>query len=253
MHILGWIHPFFGVLEPELTFSKNENYGDSAANETNDNPTKSGAIATVLLDRRILSLGLASCFFEGSMYLFVFFWTPALKAAHVASGATAGLPLGMIFACFMGSIMIGSLSFNLVVSTYQWISHARLLTIVFATASSSLLVPILVKDEYLTFYGFCIFEACVGMYWPSMGFLKGRLIDDGNRAQVYSVMRIPLNIFVVVALAMVEEGPEYRLVLYAWECLNSFHKAYWSKLQGYCLPHLLWPPSHDVWNPTSSC
>ena len=49
-----------------------ENYGDSHQGATSDIPVKN-ALKTVLTDKRILTLGLASCFFEGSMYLFVFF------------------------------------------------------------------------------------------------------------------------------------------------------------------------------------
>ena len=40
--------------------------------------------------------------FEGSMYTFVFLWTPAL------SPDGEHLPHGMIFACFMVSSMAGS-------------------------------------------------------------------------------------------------------------------------------------------------
>ncbi|RDW75170.1 putative major facilitator superfamily-containing protein 5 [Coleophoma cylindrospora] len=194
-----------------------ENYGDSGnVSETSNStvPAKN-VIKMVFTDQRILTLGLASCFFEGSMYLFVFFWTPALKAARSQASTNgdhhaAGLPLGMIFACFMASVMLGSLLFNLLVSKYRIISHSRLLTIIFATASSSLLVTVVVKDETLTFWSFCIFEACVGMYWPSVGYLKGRVIDDSVRARVYGLMRIPLNVFVVVALSLIQEGEAYR-------------------------------------------
>lgn len=192
-----------------------ENYGDSGitTSETSTAPAKD-VLKIVFTDKRILTLGLASCFFEGSMYLFVFFWTPALKAAQSQTqegkAPTTSLPLGMIFACFMGSVMLGSLAFNLLVSKYQLISHARLLTIIFASASSSLLVTVIVKDEALTFWSFCIFEACVGMYWPSVGYLKGRVIDDSVRARVYGLLRIPLNIFVVVALSLIKEGEVYR-------------------------------------------
>ncbi|CAL3962569.1 hypothetical protein PZA11_000309 [Diplocarpon coronariae] len=186
-----------------------ENYGDSyGASEASTVPQKD-ALKTFFTDKRVLSLGLASCFFEGSMYLFVFFWTPALKAAQAAAGSPE-LPLGMVFACFMGSVMAGSLAFNLIVSKYKLISHQRLLTIIFATASSSLLVTVIVKNEALTFWSFCLFEACVGMYWPSVGYLKGRYIEDGIRARIYGMLRIPLNIFVVVALSLIKEGPEYR-------------------------------------------
>ena len=44
------------------------------------------------------------------------------------------------------------------------------------------------------------------MYFPSVGYLKGRIVDDGVRATVYGVLRIPLNVFVVVALALTKEG-----------------------------------------------
>lgn len=190
----------------------NENYGDNHNAGEVDVPAKN-VLRIVFSDKRILTLGLASCFFEGSMYLFVFFWTPALKAAQSIDSAPV-LPLGTIFACFMASVMLGSLGFNLFVSRYQLISHSRLLTIIFATASSSLLVTIVVRDEALTFWSFCVFEACVGMYWPSVGYLKGRYIDDGIRARVYGMLRVPLNVFVVIALSLIEEGPEYRNLVF---------------------------------------
>ncbi|KAI9818838.1 MAG: hypothetical protein M1827_007659 [Pycnora praestabilis] len=205
-----------------------ENYGDSA-NKDSSVPATS-ALSAVLKDKRILTIGLASCFFEGSMYLFVFFWTPAMKASREALGLTASLPFGMIFACFMGSIMLGSLFFNLLVSSWGVITHGRLLTSIFAVASSSLLVTVMCKDERLTFWSFCLFEACVGMYWPSIGYLKGRIIDDGIRARVYGMLRIPLNVFVVFALSLTREGPQFRdtvfitcsgLLLLASGILNS--------------------------------
>ncbi len=173
-------------------------------------PAKS-VLKTVLTDRRILTLGLASCFFEGSMYLFVFFWTPALKTAAAAQlNGSAELPLGMIFATFMASVMLGSLLFNNLISSQRLLSPSRLLTIIFATASSSLLIPIVSKSETITFWSFCVFEMCVGMYWPSVGYLKGRIVEDGIRARVYGMLRIPLNVFVVVALGLVQEGEGYR-------------------------------------------
>jgi hypothetical protein len=149
------------------------------------------------------------------MYLFVFFWTPALKAARLnSSPLPTDLPLGMLFACFMASVMLGSLAFNLLVSKYQVISHSRLLTIIFATASSSLLITVIVQNEAITFWSFCVFEACVGMYFPSVGYLKGRFVEDGVRARVYGILRIPLNAFVVVALSLIKEGPEYRNLVF---------------------------------------
>lgn len=70
------------------------------------------------------------------------------------------------------------------------------------------------KDEAMTFWSFCVFEACVGVYWPSVGYLKGRFVDDGIRARVYGMLRIPLNAFVVIALSLIKEGPEYRNLVF---------------------------------------
>ena len=36
------------------------------------------------------------------------------------------------------------------------------------------------------------------------------MVEDGVRAQIYGVLRIPLNIFVVAALATTKEGDEHR-------------------------------------------
>lgn len=52
------------------------------------------------------------------------------------------------------------------------------------------------------------------MYWPSVGYLKGRFIDDGIRARVYGMLRIPLNAFVVVALSLIKEGDDYRNLVF---------------------------------------
>lgn len=48
------------------------------------------------------------------------------------------------------------------------------------------------------------------MYWPSVGILKGKVIEDGVRARIYGMLRIPLNVFVVMALGLVKEGEAYR-------------------------------------------
>ena len=39
-----------------------------------------------------------------------------------------------------------------------------------------------------------------------MGYMKGKVVGDGNRAHVYGLLRIPYNVFVVVALGLTREG-----------------------------------------------
>ena len=89
---------------------KTENYGDAAVSQKKDSKPEPSKVLSLLKDPRIVCLGLASTMFEGSMYLFVFFWSPALRSVQTTTG---GLPYGIIFASFMASILAASLAFNI--------------------------------------------------------------------------------------------------------------------------------------------
>ena len=161
----------------------------------------------VFSDGRILALGVTSCFFEGSMYLMIFFWSTASL-----SNANADLPFGLIFSNFMCSMMGGSVVFSLFTSKHSRESAAFILMSVLLTASACLLAVTMVDDEYVLFWALCIFEVCVGAYFPSMSYLKSEIVDDGSRGRVYSILRFPLNIFVVVAQSLDKEGRQPRSV-----------------------------------------
>lgn len=195
-----------------MTKQWNENHGDSASS-TPQNPDKS-TLAILRQDTRILGLGFISACFEGSMYLFIFFWSAALKSAHSLNPETSGsdLPFGLIFATFMCSMMLGSLLFSIFSSNIKGslFTNSSMLTLTIGLAGTCLMIPIFVKNETLTLICFCAYELCVGVYYPSMGAQKGKVIDDGVRAQIYGVLRIPLNVFVVAALATTREGDQHR-------------------------------------------
>ncbi|KAF2008956.1 major facilitator superfamily domain-containing protein 5 [Aaosphaeria arxii CBS 175.79] len=205
-----------------------ENYGGSRAGGAQEEhasllekqsadepaPTQS-AVWSVLKDKNILVLGLTSCFFEGSLFLFIFFKFPALLQAHKLSGSTTELPFGLIFAILMCSMMFGSMLYNHLTS----ISHSattsplpvtRLLIATLLVASLCFLLPTRIRCESVTLWCFCMFEVCCGIYYPLMGYLRGKLVDDGARASVYGFLRVPLNAFVVIALGMTKEGERHR-------------------------------------------
>lgn len=163
---------------------------------------------SILTDSQVISLGLACTTFEGSMYLFVFFWTPALKSVQTSSG---GLPYGIIFASFMASILASSLAFNMAMER-RLLKYSSLLLVIFCVAGLCFFLAARPGSEQSTFWIFCLFEAAVGLYWPCMGYLKGKLVDDGIRAQVYSILRIPLNVFVVMSLIFTGDGDSFGSV-----------------------------------------
>lgn len=153
--------------------------------------------------------------FEGSMYLFVFFWTPTIKAVQKTAGE---LPYGYIFSSFMASSMAAALIFNIVMQKRPF-KYSRLLIGILLAANFCFVKLAGPKTEDATFWLFCLFEACVGMYWPCTGYLKGRLVGDNDRAKVYGILRIPLNIFVVVSLFIAGDSRSFSKVFGACSML----------------------------------
>ncbi|KAF1828693.1 DUF791-domain-containing protein [Decorospora gaudefroyi] len=206
-----------------LTISRywEENYGSSnrRASETvgllqqeeaMPGPAVNSSLRMILRDRKILILALVSGFFEGSLFLFIFFKFPALKLSHKQAGSTDELPFGLIFAILMCSMMFGSLLYKYISTSTTPLPAQKILTSILTLASLCFFIPGHYRDERLTLWSFCIFELCCGVYYPAMGSLKSKLIEDGSRASIYGILRVPLNVFVVLALSTTKEGEAHR-------------------------------------------
>lgn len=182
------------------------------------------ALAAISGDPRVGLLGAMQSLFEASMYSFVFLWTPALSPDEQS------IPHGMIFATFMLSSMIGSsISSRLLARTDT--TPERYMQHVYLVAAVALSVPALVSaldavlgrgwlaeeggaEEVgmdlrgqLQYLAFNVFEACVGIFWPSMMKLRSQYVPEELRSTVMNVFRIPLNLFVCVILFNVQLFP----------------------------------------------
>ncbi|GBE88863.1 hypothetical protein BKA93DRAFT_497710 [Sparassis latifolia] len=177
------------------------------------------AFKIVRHDPQLLVIGLTQTCFEGSMYLFVFNWVPALQEASMDASS---LPLGYIFSCYMVAMMVGSLLYTSIVSYFQpsesagsdgpLTLHAKLSSLVCAVSALSFAISIESTQEHVRFWAFCVFEACVGLYYPVQGMLRGTLISNEHRATLSSLFRVPLNIFVVVSLLTGVSSARYMVL-----------------------------------------
>lgn len=157
-------------------------------------------------DRAVVVLGLGMCAMEGAMYAMILLWTPAIQSSRDAAYATGEAPLGLIFANFMCAMMLGSWLLELLTKLEHHsagISHWTQLAM--SVAASSLSLAVIMHGEAIRFLAFCVFELCVGVYMPAMAAMKQSLIGNQRRGQLYALMRLPLNIFVIGLLGMVGE------------------------------------------------
>jgi len=100
------------------------------------------------------------------------------------------LPLGYIFSAFMVSMMLGSLLYTSIVSHSlpdsdpPLVLHAKLSSLVCLVAALALAASKMTNNPMNRFWAFCVFEACVGIYYPVQGMLKGTMISNDHRATV---------------------------------------------------------------------
>mmetsp|Transcript_5039 Transcript_5039/g.10932 ORF Transcript_5039/g.10932 Transcript_5039/m.10932 type:complete len:498 (-) Transcript_5039:665-2158(-) len=195
-----------------------ENYGDESY--TSLGQQFSVAMKAIVSDRKIVLLGAMQSMFEASMYTFVFLWTPAL------SPSGEKIPHGMVFSCFMTACMAGSALTGMLMRRAK---VERFMVAVFVLSAVAMAVPFLFHLEHrdhdagsslvengkggITWEGrvqllaFCLFEGCIGVFWPSMMALRARYVPEELRSTIINIFRVPLNLFVCLGLYEVSNFP----------------------------------------------
>ena len=70
----------------------------------------------------------------------------------------------------------------------------------------------------LQLVAFCVFEAAVGLFWPSMMKMRSQHVPEDTRSTIINFFRIPLNLFVCVVLYNVRPRPQPPLASACSQC-----------------------------------
>jgi len=152
---------------------------------------------------KVFSLGISQSFFEASMYTFVFLWTPTLEEG-IKTLEMGDLPHGIIFSIFMICCMIGSSLYSIYSKYY---SVETILNFVYLISFLSFFIIIFTKNFYVALTSFLFFEGSVGIFWPCIGSLRSKLINEKYRSTIMNYFRIPTNIFVLIVLSHINDLP----------------------------------------------
>merc|ERR1712188_202012 len=69
-------------------------------------------------------------------------------------------------------------------------------------AAISHVTIVLTSNVVIRFFAFLGFEACVGLYFPLIGTLKGDIVPEDMRSTIYNIYRFPLNVAVLLPLLL---------------------------------------------------
>ena len=130
--------------------------------------------------------GLVQSLFGGSMYIFVFMWTPSLPDHYNP---------GVIFSCYMVAIMIGTCIFSELMKR-GW-SLSGIVCLVCGSAAVVLYIPALTEDPNIRLGSFILYEVIIGVWFPSYHSMRAEIVPDRGHATILSFYRLPLNLIVV--------------------------------------------------------
>lgn len=199
----GYVSPFLTAvpclgLAAFLMVPWNENYGNQ---HIEVRETLQRGWEAITRERKLQYLGMCQALFEGCMYVWVFYWTPAIRQRD-----SDAIPFGLVFACFMAALMIGGMLTDMIpVDRLVTGMHC---TCIVATAVAALFF----QNKLIVFGMFTIFEGMVGMYFAGHGTLRSLHMEESTRSSVMSIFRVPLNMFVVTIL-QVSMTPQHALLL----------------------------------------
>lgn len=194
----GAVGPFNIALFPLLlcavlvTMCWGENYG-SVTNTTLENLQQGGRV--ILRNRNVRSLAIMAVAFETAMYIFIFVWSPMMQ--HALQSATDQPPYGFIFATFMVWKMTGTAVYDLCA---RRISTEAIMAGLLLVSGGALLIPLWWPSFPATLQAFCLFEMCIGLYWPAIYVLRAKYVDDSIRATTINLFRLPMNFLVASVL-----------------------------------------------------
>lgn len=169
--------------------------------EMDDTPQVRDGLKIVMTDHKMLMLGAVQSLFEGSMYIFVMQWPPALiMAVKSYYGENEVVPFGTIFSCFMACCMVGSTVFGKLSSKKGASMEKLFLGMLFVSAISMAAATwaIYAGHNFVTLVlSLFAFEAAVGMYFPLIGSMRGKYLYASHRSVIMTLFSVPLNALVV--------------------------------------------------------
>jgi len=153
----------------------------------------------IFSDPKIILIGLVQSLFEGSMYIFVLVWPPAISnSIRQGFGPAAVTPFGTVFSCFMASCLLGSILFGQCRCSLVDVKSIMVTMLFISTIAFSVSVFAIQKESLpAIIFAFLIFEVCVGVYFPSMGTIRSQLLPESHRPVIMSLFAVPLNILVL--------------------------------------------------------
>lgn len=162
----------------------------------------------ILMNPLVFLIGTVQSFFESTLFVFVFIWTPAI-GGRLLVGTTrivlSNIPLGVAFASFMVCSVLGGIVCDHLTNKRSWPLSTILSSISAASAVLFLLAALFDWQIHLPHHAWVLiclqlFELACGFYYPVMRRLRETVLPEENRTSITNWFRVPLTVVSALAL-----------------------------------------------------
>lgn len=123
---------------------------------------------------------------EASITIFTFYWAPWLSG--IVSEEDTVLPYEIVFASFIGCSMFGNYLFQMLVGAGS-ASSEQMLQSLLISASVAYFFGAILQTPILAFGACLVIQVGVGVYWPCIGYYRGRIIPHDLRNIVLVIQK----------------------------------------------------------------
>jgi hypothetical protein len=138
-------------------------------------------------------IGLTESLLFSTLHIFIFIWTPILRDINPK------VETNDVFTLFMMSLMLGGAFFRA-----MFIFFNNNIFVVVKLVSFFCLVShglVVINQGYdMTLVGFLLYEAAVGMLYPTYSKLKSEYLPSEQRGTLMNIFKIPLNLTIIFLL-----------------------------------------------------
>lgn len=140
---------------------------------------------------------------ESSITIFTFFWAPWL-ASMVPEKDRETLPYEIIFSCYVCASMLGNYMYQLQSASSG--SDAAFQTILIATCGAFFAGGVF-QTSVMAFAISIFIQLCIGGYWPSIGYLRGRCVAPELRSTALALCRVATLVISAFLLRSIHHSP----------------------------------------------
>lgn len=162
-------------------------------------------------NHNILLLIIISALCESSISIFTYYWAPWITEVVGEEGSTT-VPYEIIFATYIGASMLGNYCYQLIVP--YW-GNDTVLQMILVGSSGAYFCGAVFSTPSMVFLISIGLQACVGAYWPSIGFLRGRYVLPEQRGTCITVGRLINLVITVCVLTLIHHSSMMTLIVCA--------------------------------------